>query len=85
MIAYFRIRKVLKSLQDFIVSEHFQCKTEDANSCVFRASRLYVCVKVSTEQEKLILEGDPSHLTNQLTSHLLRKLFNCYATIRITP
>lgn len=59
MIAYFRIRKVLKSLQDFIVSEHFQCKTEDANSCLFRASRLYVCVKVSTDQEKLILEGDP--------------------------
>lgn len=59
MIAYLRIRKVLKSLQDFIVSEHFQCKTEDANSCLFRASRLCVCVKVSTDEEKLILEGDP--------------------------
>ena len=59
MIAYFRIRRALKLLQDFIVSEHFQCKTEDANSCLFRTSRLYVCVKVSTDKEKLILEGDP--------------------------
>lgn len=36
MIAYFRIRKVLKSLQDFIVSEHFQCKTEVQGFAVVR-------------------------------------------------
>jgi hypothetical protein len=60
MLVYFKIKRALNKLQNYICKKFFQCKVVDANTAIFRHSKLYACIKVNTDKQKIKLKSEGS-------------------------
>ena len=72
MIVYFKIKRALRNIERSVRSRNFDCKAEDVNSCVFDASKMYLCLKVATDFQKELLLSD-SELMLQCEDAFLRE------------
>jgi len=52
MIAYFKIKKAMTMLQEYLCRNYFNCAVIDANAVFFKPEKCYICIKIEYDNQK---------------------------------